>query len=211
MRAPTLHEQFADLDKQAHAVRLGMWLFLGSESMLFAGLFTLYAAYRAMYPIEVAAAVAHQNIALGTANTFVLLTASLMAMLGEVWVQRGRLRPAAALFLVAAALGVLFLFVKGVEYGQHFHEGIFPGALYRFPDLPGHGANMLFTLYFALTFLHALHLIAGIGLLAFIASGCFRGLYSSARRSHVENAVLYFHLVDVVWLFLWPLFYLAGP
>lgn len=209
MRAPTLHEQFADLDKQEHAVRLGMWVFLGSEAMLFTGLFALYGAYRAMYPAEFGAAAAHANVALGTANLFILLTASLIAVLGEGAVRASRLRPAAALFFVTALLGVAFLVLKGIEYGQHFEEGIFPGSAYRFAALPTRGANLFFTLYYALTGLHALHLAAGVGLVSWIAVGCLRDRYSSASKSRVENSVLYWHLVDIFWMFLWPLFYLT--
>lgn len=209
MRAPTLHEQFADLDKQAHAARLGMWLFLGSESMLFTGLFALYAAYRVMYPTEMAAAVAHQNLAIGTVNLVVLLTASLLAVLGEQRLASGAPRRAAGLFAGAGGLGVVFLILKGVEYAQHFREGILPGAGYRFAALPGRGARMFFTLYYQLTGLHALHLFAGVVVLAWLSVGCLRGSYSAARKTPVVLGVLYFHVVDLFWIFLWPLLYLA--
>lgn len=209
MRAPTLHEQFADLGKQEHAARLGMWLFLGSESMLFTGLFALYAAYRVMYPAEMAAAVAHQNVAIGTINLILLLTASFLGALAEQSVKAGVLRRASWLFAAAVVLGLAFLGLKGVEYAQHFHEGIYPGAAYRFAALPGPGARVFFTLYYQLTGLHALHLIGGIITLSWISIGCLKGRYSSARRTPVTLAVLYWHVVDLFWIFLWPLLYLA--
>jgi len=208
VRAPTLHEHFADLDKQAHAARLGMWIFLGSEAMLFTGLFALYAGYRVMYPVDFAAAVAHDNLAIGTVNLFILLTASLAAALGLVALRAAALRRAAGLFLFTMASGVVFLFLKGVEYVQHFHEGIYPGIHYHFAELPARGANVYFTLYFLSTGLHGLHLVAGIGLMLWIAVGCLRGVYGPANRTRVENSVLYWHVVDVFWMFLWPLFYL---
>ena len=209
MRAPTLHEQFADLAKQEHAARFGMWVFLGSEAMLFTGLFALYAAYRVMYPVEFAAGVAENNLAIGTINMFILLTASLTAVLGLSAVRSARLGRAAALFLFTAAAGVAFLSLKGAEYLQHFHEGILPGPSYHFAELPGRGAIVFFTLYYSATGLHALHLIAGIALMCWIAWGAARGHYSPANRTHVENSVLYWHIVDVFWMFLWPLFYLT--
>lgn len=209
MRAPTLHEQFADLDKQGHAVRLGMWVFLGSETMLFAGLFALYAGYRIMYPAGFAAGAAGDNLVFGTINLFLLLTASLAATLGLLAVRAAALRRAAGLFSFAAASGVAFLALKTAEYVQHFHEGIFPGGGYdRLAASTPRGADIFYTLYFLSTGLHALHLFVGIGLMLWIASGCLGGRYSPANRARVENSVLYWHVVDIFWMFLWPLFYL---
>ncbi|MFT3773138.1 MAG: cytochrome c oxidase subunit 3 [Minicystis sp.] len=209
MRAPTLHEHFADLDKQTHAARFGMWIFLGSEAMLFTGLFALYAAYRVMYPVEFAIAVAHNNLAIGTINLFILLTASFTAMMGLLAVRAARFPRAAVLFLFTALAGVVFLGLKGVEYFQHFQEGIFPGPAYHYAELPSRGANVFFTLYYYSTGLHALHLVAGIVLMLWVAWGTYRGLYSPANQIRVENSVLYWHMVDIFWMFLWPLFYLT--
>lgn len=209
VRAPMLHEHFADLDKQEHAARFAMWAFVGSEAMLFTGLFALYAAYRVMYPVEFAAGVAHNNLALGTINLFLLLTGSLTAVLGLVSVKGGQQRLAAGLFLFTAVAGIVFLGLKGTEYLQHFHEGILPGRNYHFAELPGRGAMLFATMYYFSTGLHALHLLAGVVLMAWLAWGIFRGLYSAANKSWVENGVLYWHVVDIFWIFLWPLFYLA--
>lgn len=208
MRAPHLYEQFEDLDKQAHAGRLGMWAFLASELLLFAGLLTLYAAYRVMYPVDFALAVSHDDVAIGTANTLVLITSSFTVALSLHAVRRGRDRRAGALLVFSIACGLLFLFLKGLEYRHHFHEGIYPGAAYRFASLPGGGARAFFTLYFLMTGLHALHVIAGLTILAWLAAGALRGAYSPARFIHVELGALYWHLVDVVWIFLWPMLYL---
>lgn len=209
MRAPTLHEQFADLDKQEHAARLGMWAFLGSEAMLFTGLFALYAAYRVMYPVQFAAGVGHNNLVIGTINLFILLTGSLTSVLGLHAVRNARLPRAAVLFAFTAVAGVVFLALKATEYFQHFHEGIVPGPNYHFAELPGRGTIVFFTLYYLSTGLHALHLLAGIALMGWVAWGSFRGMYSPANQTRVENSVLYWHVVDVFWMFLWPLFYLA--
>ena len=208
MRAPSLREQFEDLDKQAHAARLGMWAFLGSELLLFAGLFTLYAAYRIMYPVDFALAVEHDNALIGTTNTAVLITSSLTVALSLSAVRAGRGRRAAALLVFSILCGLLFLFLKGVEYRQHFHEGIFPGAAYRFAELPTAGAGMFFSLYYLMTGLHAIHVIVGLSLLAWLAVGAWTGAFSAARSIHVELGALYWHLIDVVWIFLWPMLYL---
>jgi cytochrome c oxidase subunit 3 len=208
MRAPRLFEQFEDLAKQAHAARLGMWIFLSSELLLFAPLLALYAGYRAMYPTDFAVAVAHNNVAIGTGNTLILITSSFTVAMSLHAVRRGHPRRATGLLLFSIGCGLLFLVLKGLEYAQHFREGIYPGAAYHDAELSGPGANRFFTLYFSLTGLHALHVMVGSGILAWLAWGSFRRVYSAANDVHVECGALYWHLVDVIWIFLWPLLYL---
>lgn len=196
--------QFESLARQHATVRFGMWVFLGSESLLFAGLLALFAAYRAQFPAEFAAAAGHADVALGTANTYVLLTSSLTVALALHEAQRGRRR--ALLFLAATiVLGLVFLVLKGIEYGHHLAVGIAPGHTYAFAELPARGHALYFTLYYLLTGLHALHVTGGILALAWLGVRLQR-----ARPSLVglECGALYWHLVDLVWLFLWPLLYL---
>jgi cytochrome c oxidase subunit III len=208
MRAPTLHEQFEDLDKQAHAARFGMWAFLGSEVLLFAGLFALYAGYRTMYPADFAAAIARDNVAIGTGNTVILITSSFTVAMSLDVVRKGKPRSAAALLLFSIGLGVLFLILKGVEYGQHFHEGIYPGVAFRDPELASYGARTFFTLYFLMTGLHAIHVGVGLVILLWLAWGSWRRLYGPESHTHVELGALYWHLIDILWIFLWPMLYL---
>jgi cytochrome c oxidase subunit 3 len=205
---PRLAEQFEDMAKQTHAAHLGMWVFLGSEVLLFAGLFALYAGYRVMYPVDFASATEHNNVAIGTINTFILITSSLTVALSIHAIRGSRPRCTAYLLLASMLLGIVFLFLKGVEYAEHFHEGIFPGAAYRFADLPGYGAKLFFTLYFLMTGLHALHVIGGLIVLGWIFIGCMQGQYGEAYHTPVELGGLYWHLIDVIWIFLWPLLYL---
>lgn len=206
MHAPKLHEQYADLARQEHAARLGMWVFLGSETMLFTALFALYAAYRTMYPADFAAGVGRDDLLLGTLNLGILLSTSFVAVLGLHAVGEARPVRAAWLFLFCALGGVAFLGLKGLEYAEHLHEGLYPGSA-TLPVVGG--ATMFFTLYFALTGLHAVHLLVGIGLVLWAAVGCRRGRYPPSDRGRVENVVLYWHAVDVLWIFLWPLLYLT--
>jgi cytochrome c oxidase subunit 3 len=208
MRAPRLYEQFEDLDKQAHAARLGMWGFLASELLLFAGLFALYAGYRSMYPDDFAAAIAHNDVVIGTANTAVLITSSFTVAMGLHAVRAGRLGRAAGLLLFSVACGLLFLVLKGTEYAHHFREGIYPGVAYHDAELPSFGARTFFTLYYLMTGLHAFHVIVGLAILVWLAVGCLRADFSPARSTHVELGALYWHLIDVVWIFLWPMLYL---
>lgn len=210
MRQPRrLHEQFEDLEKQTHAARLGMWAFLASELLLFAGLFALYTAYRAMYPHDFAVAVAHNNAVIGTVMTYILITSSFTVAMALHAVRASDPRRAALLLAVSVAIGAAFLALKGIEYAQHFREGIFPAGAYHFAALPTFGAQMAFTLYFAMTALHGLHVLVGAGLLTWVAWGCWRERYWSYDETPVELAGLYWHLVDIIWIFLWPLLYLT--
>ncbi|WP_437668712.1 cytochrome c oxidase subunit 3 family protein [Sorangium sp. So ce131] len=203
--------QFEDLEKQTHAAHFGMWIFLASEVLLFAGLFGLYAAYRAMFGAEFSAGIAHNSAPIGTANTAILLTSSLLVALSVYAVRLDNPARAGRLLVGAIALGLAFLTLKGVEYAAHFREGIFPGAAYRFAELPTDGAKMFFTTYYLTTGLHAVHVTAGLVVLGWLAWGCFRRRYGAGNETHVELGGLYWHLVDVIWIFLWPMLYLMHP
>jgi cytochrome c oxidase subunit 3 len=209
MRPPRLAEQFEDLSKQTHAAHLGMWIFLASEVLLFAGLFALYAGYRAMYPVDFARATAHNNVVIGTINTFILITSSLTVALSIHAIRSSLPRRTAYLLLASMLLGMAFLVLKGIEYAQHFREGIFPGAAYRFAELPSSGAKLFFTLYFLSTGLHSLHVIGGLVVLGWVLIRCLQGEYSGAYHTPVELGGLYWHLIDIIWIFLWPLLYLT--
>ena len=209
MRRPELAEQFSSIESQAHAARFGMWVFLGSETLLFAALFGLYGAYRTMYPADFAHAVAYNNAIIGTTNTAVLITSSLTVALSIHSLRQSRSKVAGWLLALTVMLGGVFLLLKGIEYREHFHEHIFPGAAYASEKLPSHGANLFFTIYFLATGLHALHVIAGMGVLGGLAVFCMRNAYGAEYHLPVELAGLYWHLVDLVWIFLWPILYLA--
>ncbi len=202
-----LADHFQDLDHQAHAARLGMWLFLGSEVLLFAGLFALYAAYRVRFGDDFLTAAGHNNRFLGTLNTLVLITSSYTVAAATHATRAGQPRRTLKLLATTVLLGIVFLGVKAIEYRAHFREGIFPGAYYQNP--PSQGARMFFTLYYLLTGLHGLHVIGGLTALTFITVGVARDRYTPERHLPLELGGLYWHLVDVIWIFLWPLLYLA--
>jgi cytochrome c oxidase subunit 3 len=203
-----LGEQFEDLAKQDHAARLAMWVFLASELLLFAALFALYTSYRAMYPDDFARAAAHNNLAIGTINTFILITSSATVALA-LWAVRGGLqRLASGLLIFSIGCGVLFLILKGVEYAQHFRAGIYPGVGFHSAELTGPGARLFFTLYYLITGLHAFHVVAGLAVLGWLLEGSLRGRFAPQDHLRFELGTLYWHLVDVVWIFVWPLLYL---
>lgn len=207
---PRLAEHFQDLDQQQHAARLGMWVFLSSETLLFAGLFGLLAGYRTMYTADFLAASHHNSVVIGTANTAILITSSFTAAWALHSVRHGARRLAALCLAATIAFGLTFLGLKLVEYFDHFQHGIYPGVYYRFAELPSHGAKLFFTLYYFLTGLHALHVLGGMVFLALMIRPVWKRRYTEDHHVAVENGVLYWHLVDLVWIFLWPLLYLVG-
>ncbi len=200
---------FEDLAQQAHAARLGTWVFLGSETLLFAALIGLFWSYRIQYWESFELAAHHNLPALGAMMTLVLLVSSFLVAWAVHAIRHGHTRACFGSLCGALALGLTFLGMKAYEYGVHFAEGIFPGQHYTFAALPAPGANLFFTLYYFLTGLHALHVVAGLLVLGALAWLTRRGRFGPQRYHVVENGGLYWHLVDIVWLLLWPMLYLA--
>jgi cytochrome c oxidase subunit 3 len=201
---------FESVEQQAQAARLGMWVFLGSELLLFAGLFALYAGYRVHAPAAFALGIAHGNKALGSLNTGILLASSTLAALAVHAARGGRRGRAVWSLGGTLALGAAFLIVKLTEYSQHFHAGIYPGGSGEFFSRHTEpGLATFWTLYFAATGLHAIHVAVGLVVLAITAINWARRRLTPEHLFRFENAVLYWHLIDVIWIFLWPLYYLA--
>lgn len=207
---PRLAVQFENLAKQDHAARFGMWIFLGSEVLLFAGLFGLYAAYRSSNEVAFEAAMHHNNLLIGTANTFILIVSSFTIAWSIQMLREARPRACLVMLLVTLLCGTTFLVLKGFEYSQHFEEGIYPGAHYAFAELPQAGARLFFTLYYFMTALHALHMVAGLVLVGWLTLRVARRRTTPRSHNELEMGALYWHLVDCIWIFLWPLFYLTG-
>ena len=208
MPARRLADQFESLEKQDYAVKFGLWVFLASEILLFAALFGLYTSYRLMYPADFAHAAAHNNVAIGTINTLILITSSATVALALWAVRGGLMRLASGLVLFSIACGVVFLILKGIEYGQHFHAGLYPGEAYRNTELTSRGAKMFFNLYYLITGLHAIHVVVGLIVLCWLLEGSLRGRFGPSNQVRFELGTLYWHLVDIVWIFVWPLLYL---
>ncbi len=203
-----LHEHYETMEKQTHAAMLGTWVFLASEVLFFGALFTLYAAYRADYADAFRLAAQSTDLTLGTVMTYLLLTASFLVAIAVGAIRANRATPATWALAGAALLGCIFLGLKALEWKHHFADGIYPGAYLTDPALTGRGARAFFTLYYLMTGLHFLHVSAGVVLLAVLAWLTRRGAYGAAYHTPLEVGGLYWHFVDIVWLFLWPMFYL---
>jgi cytochrome c oxidase subunit 3 len=188
--------------------KLGMWLFLFTEILLFGGLFILYSAYRARYPLEFHDAGQHLNVFIGVANTIILLTSSLTVAMAITAVQKGDRRISTSCLAVTIVLGIAFLVNKYIEWSAEIHRGFYPNS----PELlqRPQGDQIFFGLYYSMTGLHGLHVLAGVILLSIMLVLVIREKIISANFNVLENAGLYWHLVDVIWIFLLPLFYLAA-
>jgi cytochrome c oxidase subunit 3 len=202
---------FASPAREQSADRLGMWVFLGSETLLFGGLLLAYTVTRRHFPEGFAGASRETSFWLGTINTAVLLTSSLLVALAELRAEKGEIRPPRLLLLATAALGVVFLAIKLTEYDDDLSRGLAPlfgwPFAYRGPDPAG--AAAFFRFYFVLTGLHAVHLVGGIGLVLWTALRWVR-LPNATRCRRITAVALYWHFIDVVWVFLYPLLYLVS-
>jgi len=203
-----LGHHFSSLERQNEAMRLGMWLFLATEILLFAGLFTGYAVYRFQFPEAFAECSRHLELTLGTVNTLVLITSSLTVALAIHYARSNRPRAAAVCLVITILFALAFLGIKAVEYTAHFHERSLPGKYYAFEEVKIPGAAMFFSIYFLMTGLHGLHVIAGMLVLGYILRHTLRNRYSSRYYTGLELGGMYWHLVDMVWIFLYPLLYL---
>jgi cytochrome c oxidase subunit 3 len=206
----------ADIPSKAHGsahkdyegAKLGMWLFLFTEILLFGGLFMLYSSYRARYPLEFHDGGQHLNVVIGVANTIILLTSSLTIAMSITALQKGERKASILCLSTTIGFGALFLINKYIEWSGEIGRGLYPNSpvLLQRPK----GDQIFFGLYYSMTGLHALHVFAGIILLSIMLMLLIRQKISSSDFNKLENAGLYWHLVDVIWIFLLPLFYLAA-
>ena len=215
---PALLHHFATAQQQKDAASLGMWLFLITEIMFFGGMFCAYLVYRYWYFGDFAAGSSSLSLPLGTINTIVLIGSSLTVALAVRCAQVGSQKAIVINLILTIVLGLAFLGIKAKEYKDKFDEHHIPGQssffleghIPRHPDTPVNQrhAQIYFSLYFAMTGMHALHMIIGVGLFAFLAWKAMKGTYGPGYYTPLENGGLYWHFVDIVWIYLFPLLYL---
>lgn len=202
--------QFDDSIQQREAASLGMWAFLVTEVLFFGGMFLAYTAYRFQFPQVFAEASNHLDIWLGTINTAVLIASSLTVVLAVHAAHENHRRLLFWMLLLTVVLGLIFLGIKTTEYHHKFEEHLIPGFNFQYPGEHSRHAAIFFSLYFAMTGMHAVHMIIGIGVFLVLAWEARRGRYSNLYYTPVELSGLYWHFVDIIWIFLFPLFYLLG-
>jgi len=201
------------IQKSAHTqhrdytgAKLGMWFFLFTEILLFGGMFLLYAVYREKFAADFHEAGKEMSLLLGAANTVILLTSSLTIALSISAIKQGQRTRSIALQAATILLGLVFLANKYFEWTGHIQHGLYPNA----PELlaRSHGTILFYGLYYVMTGIHGLHVVIGAGLIGFAMMLTIRGAITSADYIKLENTGLFWHLVDIIWIYLFPLFYL---
>jgi cytochrome c oxidase subunit 3 len=227
----SLQHHFENMEQQREAGTLGMWVFLVTELMFFGGMFLAYTLYRSAYPQAFASASNHLDITLGALNTGVLIFSSFTMAMAVYFTQTGKPRPQVICLVLTLLLGLTFLGIKAVEYHDKYNDHLIPGRLipgrpfgpevaqegdhdpHKLHLLPGatvRQVELFYWIYFAMTGMHALHMIIGAGLLTFLLIFSLKGRFDPEYHSPVEVIGLYWHFVDIIWIFLFPLLYLLG-
>jgi cytochrome c oxidase subunit 3 len=208
---PKLQHHFYTMEQQLEASTLGMWIFLVTEIMFFGGLFMAYLVYRSMYPDAWAAGSNHLNVPLGALNTAVLIISSLTMALAVRAAQVGSRKGQIVNLVLTILLGTTFLVVKYFEYKSKFEHHLVPGPHFD-PAIKAQSPpqEIFFSLYFIMTGIHAAHMVVGIGLMLVILAMAYKNKFSPEYYNPVEISGLYWHFVDIVWIFLFPLLYLLG-
>lgn len=214
---PELRHHFATVEQQRDSAALGMWLFLATEIMFFGGMFCAYLIYRLWYFNEFAVGSRSLDIYMGTANTVVLICSSLTVAMGVRAAQLGKRKLLVVLLLLTILFGAAFLGVKAIEWHEKYEKHHIPGASFNVSDLMRENPQLpidqnheqiYFSLYFAMTGVHALHMVVGIGIFVVLTWYAWKGRYTPEYHTPIELGGLYWHFVDVVWIYLFPLLYL---
>jgi cytochrome c oxidase subunit III len=205
----SIEEQFDDAVQQREAATLGMWVFLSTEILFFGVLFASYTVCRALYEEGFAAGSRLTDMLLGSVETAVLLISSCLIALAVRAVKLGQRRTAALLLGGTAALGLTFLVTHGFEYHHEYLEHLVPGLDFSRPEPLAHAIELFFCLYYFITGFHSLHVAIGVTVILVLARRVMRGVYGPERFTTVELAALYWHLVDIVWIFVYPMMYLV--
>lgn len=209
--ASSLAHQFEDLEQQHEAASFGMWIFLATEVMFFGGLFAGYTVYHNLYLPGFVAGSHLLNVTIGAINTAVLIGSSLTMALAVRAAQTGKKNALVTFLMLTILLGLTFVILKlTLEWRHDYLEGLAPGLNFTFAGPNAKSLQLFFCFYFIMTGVHALHMVVGVGILGFLLVQARKGRYGPDRLNVVEGAGLYWHFVDIVWIFLFPLLYLIG-
>ncbi len=206
-----LAHQFEDLQQQQDSATLGMWVFLATEVMFFGGIFAAYTIYRNLYLPGFEAGSHMLNVTIGAINTAVLIGSSLTMVMAVRAAQMGKRNALVTFLILTILLGLAFVLVKlRFEWLHDYHEGLAPGLNFTFAGAHAKSVQLFFFFYFTMTGVHAAHMVIGIGILAVLVVQAWRGEFGPDRFNMIEGIGLYWHFVDIVWIFLFPLLYLIG-
>lgn len=205
-----VQHHFTDAEQQRESAKLGMWLFLLTEVLLFGGLFVAYGVFRAWYPEMFFNAHKQLDVLMGTVNTIVLITSSLTMALAIRSMQVDNKKMTRLYLVLTLLFAFTFLVIKYFEYSHKIELGQLPGMFYTFQGVEGHNPHIFFSIYFAMTGLHGIHVLIGMIVITWVFIRTGKGHFSSEYYTPIEMAGLYWHLVDLIWIFLFPLLYLIG-
>jgi len=210
IHSPFLQHHFTEMEQQTDTSKLGMWLFLVTEVLLFGGLFVGYGIMASRHAEAFRAAHEHLDRVLGTLNTAVLLASSFTMVMAVLYARQNRRKGLILFLILTLMLGGVFLGVKYVEYSHKFHEGLLPGKYYSHQGDTVPGEFMFFSFYFMMTGLHGLHILGGMAVISWVLRRAWLGHFSGGYYAPVDLVGLYWHLVDIIWIYLFPLLYLVG-
>lgn len=210
MTTHVVPHHFDSAEQAFDASKMGIWLFLVTEILMFGGLFVIYIVNRALYPDLFHQASHELNRVMGAVNTVVLICSSYTMAMGINRIQHRKNRQAVWLLLATLLFAATFMVIKYFEYSHKIHEGLLPGAHFTFKGIDHPKASLFFSLYFMMTGLHGSHVLVGMGLIAWCLIRTAKGHFSPAYHTPVELTGLFWHLVDLIWIYLFPLLYLIG-
>ena len=205
-----LRHQFEDVAQQKDASTLGMWIFLATEILFFGGMFCCYTVYRSSYPVAFGLASNRLNLLLGAVSTAVLICSSYFMACAVNSAATGKRRAIVGFLAVTILFGITFLVIEMSEWHMLYKEGLMPGFNFTYNDIDPNHVQLFFCMYFAMTGLHASHVTIGIVLLAVMAGRAAKGVFTPEYYTPIEITGLYWHFVDLVWIFLFPLYYLIA-
>lgn len=205
-----LAHHFSEVEQQQESAKLGMWIFLLTEVLLFGGLFCFYTIYRAWNPDMFYNAHKFLNVELGALNTVVLISSSVTMALAIRSMQLNDRKKTIWFLVITLACAAIFLVVKYFEYSHKFHLGQLPGKYYTFTGVQGNNPHIFFSVYFTMTGLHGIHVLAGMVAISWVLYRTVKNNFSAQYYTPIEMTGLYWHLVDLIWIFLFPLLYLIG-
>ncbi len=209
-RPSYLAHHFSDPAQQSDSAKLGMWIFILTEILLFGGLFVAYSIFRAWNPDMFYNAHKFLDVKMGGINTVVLITSSVTMALSIRSMQLGRKKQTIGFLVATLLFAAVFLVIKYLEYSHKFHLGQLPGKFYTFTGVKGNNPHIFFSIYFVMTGLHGVHVIAGMTVIVMMLVRTMRNRFSSEYYTPLEMTGLYWHLVDLIWIYLFPLLYLIG-
>lgn len=206
---PRQEHHFASMEQQFDAAKMGMWIFLVTEILLFSGMFVAYAVFRYWAPEAFFEAGQHLDVVAGSVNTVVLLTSSLTIVLAVRSIQDDEQKKMIGYLAATVLLAGVFMVIKYFEYTHKFHLGIYPGEFYNFAELDMAYVPVYFSIYFVMTGIHGIHVLLGMALIGWLIYRGSKGHFDSSWYTPVEMVGLYWHIVDIIWIFLFPLLYLV--